>query len=64
MALAGKIDFFPCRIREVFSFADGKPGRFLIQLSTIDVPLGKMAPLIIFKEKGIYTEEMNEILTG
>ncbi|MCU0287668.1 MAG: methyltransferase [Acidobacteria bacterium] len=63
-ALTQKIDFFPHRVREVFSFADGKPGRFLIQLSSTNVPLQKMAPLIIFKEKGIYTEEMDKILTG
>jgi tRNA1(Val) A37 N6-methylase TrmN6 len=58
------IGLFPRKIREVFSFKDGKPGRFLVQLTTNDVSPEKMGPLIIFKEKGIYTDEMDRILTG
>ncbi|MCP5048055.1 MAG: methyltransferase [bacterium] len=52
------------RLREVFSFKDGKPGRFLVQLTNYNVSLQKMPPLIIFKEKGVYTAEMDRILTG
>ncbi len=63
-ALSRKTNFFPCRLREVFSFKDGKPGRFLVQLTTNHVPPETLEPLIIFKAKGIYTEEMNKILTG
>jgi tRNA1(Val) A37 N6-methylase TrmN6 len=64
MTLSRKTGFFPRRIREVFSFNDGKPGRFLVQLTTYDAPPETLEPLIIFKEKGIYTEEMNKILSG
>jgi tRNA1(Val) A37 N6-methylase TrmN6 len=59
-----KAGFSLRRIREVFSFKDGKPERFLVQLSTNDAPPETLKPLIIFKEKGIYTEEMNNILSG
>jgi tRNA1(Val) A37 N6-methylase TrmN6 len=52
------------RSREVFSFKDGKPERFLVQLSNYNEPQTVMSPLIIFKEKGVYTEQMDSILSG
>jgi len=52
------------RLREVFSFKDGKPERFLVQLCIENVSTKKMEPLIIFKEIGIYTDAMDDILTG
>lgn len=64
ITLAQQTGFFISRIREVFSFKDGKPERFLVQLSIENVSTEKMEPLIIFKEKGIYTDEMDKILTG
>lgn len=64
MALAKDTKFFPHRTRDVLSFNDGKPERFLVQLTTNKLSLEIMEPLIIFKEKGIYTEEMDKILTG
>lgn len=62
--IAAKTGFHITRFREIFSFKDGKPGRFLIQLSNYNVSCETLPPLIIFKEKGIYTEEMNRILVG
>ncbi len=64
MDSAAKIGFSPTRLREVFSFKDGKPERFLVQLSSNTLSLEKLPPLIVFKEKGVYTEEMDKILTG
>ncbi len=63
---------FPRRIREVFSFRDGKAERFLVQLTTNHVSAEMMAPLIIFQEREtdadanrkVYTPEMDRILTG
>jgi tRNA1(Val) A37 N6-methylase TrmN6 len=63
-ALSLKNGFFTRKIREVFSFKDGKAERFLVQLTPYNVSTEKLEPLIIFKEKGTYTEEMDEILTG
>jgi tRNA1(Val) A37 N6-methylase TrmN6 len=62
--IAGEIGYFISRQREVFSFNHGKPERFLIQLTTYDVSPVTLPPLIIFKEKGVYTDEMDKILTG
>lgn len=62
--IAGKIGYFISRQREVFSFNHGKPERFLVQLTTYDVSPVILPPLIIFKEKGVYTDEMDKILTG
>jgi tRNA1(Val) A37 N6-methylase TrmN6 len=62
--MAREIGYFVSRQREVLSFNHGKPGRFLIQLTTYDVSPVTLPPLIIFKEKGVYTDEMDKILTG
>jgi len=62
--LSRQTGFFISRIRDVFSFKDGKPERFLVQLSIENVSVEKMKPLIIFKKKGIYTDELDDILTG
>ena len=56
--------YFISRLREVFSFKDGKPERFLVQLTNYDVSPEKQKPLIIFKEKSVYTDETDKILTG
>ncbi|NIM14218.1 MAG: methyltransferase [Candidatus Aminicenantes bacterium] len=58
------IGYYVSRLRLIFSFKDGKPERFLIQLTNYNVSLVEMPPLIIFKEKGVYTAEMDKILTG
>jgi tRNA1(Val) A37 N6-methylase TrmN6 len=58
------IGFNISRIRNIHSFSSGKPERFLVQLSNYKGPEKKMNPLILFQEKGIYTEEMEKILSG
>ncbi|MGD2091112.1 MAG: methyltransferase [Candidatus Aminicenantes bacterium] len=62
--IARESGYFISRQREVFSFNHGKPERFLIQLTTNDVSPVTLPPLIIFKDKGVYTDEMDKILTG
>lgn len=62
--LTKNIGLFFSKIRLVFSFKHGKPERFLIQLTNYDVSMKKMRPLVIFKEKGVYTKEVEKILTG
>jgi tRNA1(Val) A37 N6-methylase TrmN6 len=64
LKISGETGFFTRKIRKIFSFKDGKPERFLVQLTNDNVSMEKMEPLVIFKEKGIYTEEMDNILTG
>jgi len=64
VTLSRQSGLFISRLREVFSFKDGKPERFLVQLCIENVSTNKMEPLIIFKEKGIYTDAMDDILTG
>lgn len=64
METAEKIGYFAAQSREVFSFKDGKAERFLVQLTNYDVSPVKLPPLIIFKEKRVYSDEMNRILTG
>lgn len=59
-----KIGFHIGRLRQIFSFAHGKPGRFLVQLTNYGVSNLEIEPLIMFKEKGGYTEEMDRILAG
>jgi tRNA1(Val) A37 N6-methylase TrmN6 len=64
MKLAQQTGFYTGRLRLIFSFKDGKPDRFLVQLSNYSVSFVEMKPLIIFKEKSVYTDEMDKILTG
>ena len=64
LSLAEETGYQISRLREVFSFCHGKPERFLVQLTNYGVSAETFPPLIIFKEKGVYTEEMNCILTG
>jgi len=62
--LSVNMGFNISRIRNIHSFSYGKPERFLVQLSNYREPKKKMNPLILFKDKGIYTEEMKKILSG
>jgi tRNA1Val (adenine37-N6)-methyltransferase len=64
MKLLPETGCFVARVRRIFSFKDRKPGRFLIQLTNTRVSPVELPPLIIFKEKGVYTDEMDKILTG
>lgn len=62
--LAGKFGFYMARLRRVFSFKDGRQERFLVQLTNYSVSREDLPPLILFKEKGVYTEEMDRVLSG
>jgi tRNA1(Val) A37 N6-methylase TrmN6 len=62
--LARDIGYYISRRRHIFSFKDGKPERFLVQLTNQEVSPANLGPLIIFKEKGRYTEEMENIVAG
>jgi tRNA1(Val) A37 N6-methylase TrmN6 len=64
MEIAEGTGFCIARKREVFSFRDGNIERFLVQLTNYRVSPETLPPLIIFKQKGVYTEEMDSILNG
>jgi len=52
------------RFRPVKSFADSKPDRFLVQLGKVDGRCRREKPLVLFKDRGVYTTEMERILAG
>ena len=62
--VARETGLYISRRRYIFSFKDGKPERFLVQLTNQEVSPANLEPLIIFKEKGRYTEEMESIFAG
>lgn len=62
--LSGRAGLFPSRIRRVQSFRNGKPERFLIQLTNCNSDLEEISPLIIYHSVGVYSDEMNEIFAG
>ncbi|MCK4836021.1 MAG: methyltransferase [Candidatus Aminicenantes bacterium] len=62
--LSADIGFKIKKIQIVFSFNHGKPERFLIQLSKNKASMKEVRPLVIFKKKGVYTKEMEMILSG
>ena len=64
LATARANGLYPARIRLVQSFADSLPDRFLAQLGKSTVRCRREKPLIIFRDKGVYTAEMEKILSG
>ena len=64
MANARRSGYWRRRVRRVFSFKDGPPDRFLVQLTNYEAVSEEIEPLIIFKDKGVYTEEMEKIFAG
>lgn len=52
------------RFRPVQPFADSKPDRFLVQLEKADGRCRRERPLVLFKDKGVYTPEMEKIFAG
>ncbi|MCK4761411.1 MAG: hypothetical protein KAW12_04365 [Candidatus Aminicenantes bacterium] len=62
--LARETGFFIFKKRLIFSFKDGRAERFLVQLTNYEVSQVTLEPLIIFKTKGRYTEEMEGIFAG
>ena len=64
MDISHENSLFPVRLRKVLSFANGKPERFLIQLTNYKDDLNEVSPLIIYHSVGIYSDEMENILAG
>ncbi len=62
--IAGMQGLFPVKVRKVFSFENGKPERFLIQLTNSESDLEEIPPLIIYRSVGVYSDEMELILAG
>ncbi len=63
-SIAGMHGLYPVKLRKVLSFADGKPERFLIQLTNYKSDLEEVPPLIIYHSVGVYSDEMELILAG
>lgn len=57
-------DLFPAVFRPVCSFAGSAPDRFLIELQKGVRRCRFEKPLVIFRDKGVYTREMEMILAG
>jgi tRNA1(Val) A37 N6-methylase TrmN6 len=55
---------YPERMRPVQPFADAPPDRFLVRLGKTRKRCAPEKPLVIFREKGAYTPEMDKILSG
>jgi tRNA1Val (adenine37-N6)-methyltransferase len=55
---------FISKLRFIHSFSHGKASRFLVQLTNTQAAAENMEALIIFKEQGIYTDEMEKIVSG
>jgi tRNA1Val (adenine37-N6)-methyltransferase len=55
---------YAARLRSVQPFADAPPDRFLVQLQKTKSVCRSEEPLVIFKDKGVYTDEMMAILAG
>lgn len=64
LTLAERIGLYAAKKRLVFASRDGKPDRFLVQLTNHKVATIDMEPLIIFKEKGVYGGEIEKIFSG
>ena len=62
--ISDRAGLFPSRIRRVYSLRNGKPERFLIQLTNYNSDLKEISPLIIYHSVGVYSDEMNEIFAG
>ena len=50
--------------RLICPYVDGKPDRFVVQLGRIAGLSTEKEPLVVFKERGMYTPEMESILSG
>ena len=61
---AGAHGLYAVTYRAVQPFADAKPDRLLMCLGKTDGRCRREKPLVIFRDKGIYTPEMERILAG
>lgn len=61
---AAAYGLYPKKIRFIQPFAAVPPDRFLVQLVESAVPCRKKSALIIFKAQGVYSPEMEKVLSG
>lgn len=64
LAHAGRIGLFPEKTRLVKPFEHREPDRVLVQLGRGMGRPRESEPLVVFREKGVYSDEMNRILEG
>ncbi len=64
MTLGRSIGYFVSKFRNVFSFRDGNPERFLVQFTNHNTVSEELKPLVIFEKPGVYSEEMEHIFSG
>lgn len=64
LAKAAVHGLFPANIRLVQPFADSAPDRFLAQLGKSRVSCREEPVLVIFQTQGVYSQEMEKILSG
>lgn len=64
LAEAAAHGLYPAEMRPVRPFADSAPDRFLVLLGKTRKSCRHHEPLVIFKSKGAYTPELEEILAG
>ena len=62
--VAAKAGLFFATWRQVCSYSDGKPERFLVQLTAQRKKTMTGEPMVIFKRPGKYTDQMDKILAG
>lgn len=62
--ISEQLGLTPVKLRKIFSFSDGKPERFLIQLSNYGKRFEELSPLVIYDKPGIYSKEMDSVLAG
>jgi len=61
---AAAYGLYPKKIRFIQPFAAVPPDRFLVQLVESAVPCREKSALIIFKAQGVYSPEMEKVLSG
>lgn len=61
---AEKSGLYPQSIRRICPFANSKPDRLVIQLGKSKTTVDEKKPLVIFKEKGVYSNDMKIIFAG
>ncbi|MBN2399625.1 MAG: methyltransferase [Candidatus Aminicenantes bacterium] len=64
LVAAASHGLYPEKIRCVQPFAGAPPDRFLVRLGKTRKRCAPEKPLVIFREKGAYTPEMDKILSG
>jgi tRNA1Val (adenine37-N6)-methyltransferase len=61
---AAAYGLYPVKICSVQPFTDGPPDRFLVRLEKSKAPCREEPALVIFKARGVYSPEMEKIVSG